>query len=512
VCSAGKGVCERSGTYECAAGKVVCSAKPGKPSTELCGTKYDEDCDGKTDEAPDGACCHHEDCGDVELCMRPADDAFAAGKCTSFARPNADCKRDGDKVFCTCREGYDEDDAMCVRNACIALKGDDPPCASNQTCEPTKPGEKTCSCKKGFDDCDEKPNNGCEQPLDVIDNCGECGAICDARATCTGEEPSCICDRPLIGDGSSCIGFGPISAGVEVTCGIRLSGAIECFPASAPTPPSGTFKQLALGGTHHCAVAADGTVACWGTSSSGAQNVPTNPPNSDYVQVVVGNEHSCALKKDGTPVCWGVSQTNPGSATDHGQSAPPRDTFRQLAAGGYHSCGLHADGSVRCWGAGTTQDADCRDSYECGQAMPPDEHFIQIAAGIYHSCGLRADGSVLCWGAGATDDDQESSPNHGQLLVPSDTKFTFISAGAYHTCGVRTDKQVSCWGAGSQPGTQLPADFGQSIAPTAEFLRVAAGGFHTCGLTNVNQLQCWGGELSQNLPQMQTAGTWPVNP
>ena len=513
VCSAGEGVCERAGAYACVGGEAVCNAEPGMPSEELCDTERDEDCDGQVDEAPEGTCCSHDDCGEVELCSRPMGDAFAAGSCMAVERPNADCARAGDEISCICRNGYYEDDGKCVRNACIALEGEAAPCADNQSCEPTKPGEKTCACEPGFDDCDDKLENGCEQPLDAAEHCGACGVRCDPRASCsTATAASCVCERPLIGDGSSCIGFGPISAGYEVTCGIRISGAIECFPASAPTPPTGTFKQLAVGGSHHCALRSDATVACWGSSTNGAHNVPTSPPNSDYVQVVVGNEHTCALKKDGTPVCWGISQTNPGSTSDLGQSIAPRDTFRQLAAGGFHTCGLRADGSVRCWGAGLTQEDSCWDSYKCGQGSAPDERFIQITAGIYHSCGLRADGTALCWGAGATDDDKEESPHRGQLLVPRETKFTLISAGSFHTCGVRTDGGVSCWGAGTKSGLQLPADYEQSIVPAGEFLRVSGGFLHTCGLTKANQLRCWGGLDAANLPSTATSGTWPVNP
>lgn len=515
VCSVGQGVCERAGEYVCMAGEVACSAEPGTPSEELCDTERDEDCDGQVDEAPENSCCDHEDCAKLELCSRPAGDAFAAGTCKSFDRPNADCMRDGDEVTCACRDGYYEDDGMCSRNACVALEGEDPPCAPNQSCEPTDPGEKACSCEAAFDDCDDAADNGCEQPIDVVEHCGGCDVLCDPRATCsTDDETRCVCERPLIGDGSSCIGFGPIGAGAEITCGIRVTGSIECFPASAPTPPSGSFKQLAIGTNHHCGLMADTSIACWGSSDNGVLNIPSSPPNQDYVQVVVGGFHVCALKDDGTPVCWGVGQTNPGSVNDHGQSMPPDETFHQLAAGTRHTCGLRADGSVRCWGAGLTEDAGCGPSnYECGQGMPPDESFVQLTAGQYHSCGLRADGAALCWGAGATDDDMGSSPNWGQLIVPSGVEFIFISAGIYHTCGVGTDKAVTCWGAGLlEFGGTLPADSGQSYAPAGDFLRVASGAFHTCGLTATNQLRCWGGLNPADLPQTSTTGTWPVNP
>ena len=121
VCSVGQGTCERAGTYACSGGEVVCSVEPGMPSEELCDTERDEDCDGQVDETPENACCDHDDCSQLELCSRPAGDAFAAGTCKSFERPNADCMRDGDGISCTCQQGYDDDDGTCSRNACVPL-------------------------------------------------------------------------------------------------------------------------------------------------------------------------------------------------------------------------------------------------------------------------------------------------------------------------------------------------------------------------------------------------------
>jgi len=90
VCSVGQGACERAGTYECEHREVTCSATPGTPSSELCDTKRDEDCDGMVDEAPEGGCCKNADCDELHVCDRPQDDAFAPGSCVSFMSPNAD--------------------------------------------------------------------------------------------------------------------------------------------------------------------------------------------------------------------------------------------------------------------------------------------------------------------------------------------------------------------------------------------------------------------------------------
>src|SRR5262249_18052328 len=39
-------------------------------------------------------------------------------------------------------------------------------------------------CEKGYDNCDGKQPNGCEQSLSDSMDCGACGTICDPRAAC----------------------------------------------------------------------------------------------------------------------------------------------------------------------------------------------------------------------------------------------------------------------------------------------------------------------------------------
>jgi hypothetical protein len=79
-----------------------------------------------------------------------------------------------------------------------------PTCQSGQ-CE-------IASCLAGFGDCDGRPENGCEQPLDTLRHCGACGQRCrkascgggtctavdcgqyPGRADCDGDQASCEID------------------------------------------------------------------------------------------------------------------------------------------------------------------------------------------------------------------------------------------------------------------------------------------------------------------------------
>jgi|GEM_PF-6034380 len=53
ACSAGLGVCSRTGVYVCSGGAAVCNAVPGTPSAEIC-NGLDDDCDGVVDNGNPG--------------------------------------------------------------------------------------------------------------------------------------------------------------------------------------------------------------------------------------------------------------------------------------------------------------------------------------------------------------------------------------------------------------------------------------------------------------------------
>src|SRR5512145_795776 len=55
-----------------------------------------------------------------------------------------------------------------------------------------------------------------------------------------------------------------------------------------------------------------------------------------------GTDHNCALAEDGSVACWGRGED--------GRASPPSETFAQVSAGSWYTCGVKADGKVVCWG------------------------------------------------------------------------------------------------------------------------------------------------------------------
>ena len=247
--------------------------------------------------------------------------------------------------------------------------------------------------------------------------------------------------------------FNAVSAGDSHTCGLRASGAVECWGYSdlgRVDALQGPFSAVSAGGLHTCGLRTDSTVECWGNDDDGQ----TDAPAGSFSAVSAGLWHSCGLRTDSTVECWGNN--------DDGQAQPPQGSFSAVSAGGIHTCGLRTNGTIECWDS----DGDGN-----GQPDPPEGTFSAVSAGGFHTCGLRANGTIECWGS--NDDGQTDAPQGA---------FSAVSAGQWHSCALLTDGTIECWGYN---------DLGQADAPAGTFNAVSAGGRHTCGLRTNGTIECW---------------------
>ena len=271
--------------------------------------------------------------------------------------------------------------------------------------------------------------------------------------------------------------FTSVSAGGSHTCGVRDTGAVECWGWNGngqSTPPSGSFFSVSAGGSHTCGVRDTGEVQCWGDHLLGD---PT-PPSGAFFSVSAGASHTCGVRDTGEVQCWGYH--------GGGKTTPPSGTFFSVSAGGSHTCGVRDTGEVQCWG----WNGD-------GQSTPPDGKFALVSASADHTCGVLRSGEVECWG----DDD------FGQSTPPAAGVFFSVSAGGNHTCGVLRSGEVECWGRNDrgQSSSRAGDDVGQTTPPAGIFVSVNAGGEHSCGIRDTGQVQCWGSnELGVSTPPLDT--------
>lgn len=176
------------------------------------------------------------------------------------------------------------------------------------------------------------------------------------------------------------------------TCyGPAMVGAnfYNCFP-------SGSSRQLLVPGSAHGAVAVsmrgdeealalqpDGRVIAWDARWSVLRIVPA-AAMSGVIAISSGGDHHLALKADGSVIAWGDNT--------EGECDVPAGLASAVAVSAIKntSFAIHGDGSVTAWG-----------SNENGQATPPAglSGVISIRGAEGMVLAVKADGSVVSWGA-----------------------------------------------------------------------------------------------------------------
>lgn len=233
-----------------------------------------------------------------------------------------------------------------------------------------------------------------------------CGSVVGGRAMCWGAN-----DRGQLGNGTNIDSAVPvlvagvynvveIATGSGFACALVVDGTVHCWgdntsfqlgdgggqtQSSFPTGVFGAtnIAAIAAGVSHACAVAASGSLSCWGANSRG--QIGINSTTSAQVATLVsgitkvvaaspGAFFTCATRSTGGAACWGSDDSGELSAVDTASHLTPTTVFagthvltgvKQIAAGtglrrvlfngggvipAEHTCTLLADGTIRCWG------------------------------------------------------------------------------------------------------------------------------------------------------------------
>lgn len=242
-----------------------------------------------------------------------------------------------------------------------------------------------------------------------------CAILEDGRVKCWGTGRIANDGRPFTDATPTLV------AGVEQAEELVASGAIACARGASGVacwgtdeksiaPPAGSFRQIAAGFTHACALDAAGAVACWGPGDWGGKGIFAKPAGIvGAVQVVTGDRHACVITKAKTVQCWGMNDAGQlGIKSDmepHKKpvTVPGVTGVVRLAAGESSTCALVRDGSVRCWGSNGEGELGLgtRSSDERPARVSALSDVDQICLASAHGCALTKQSKLLCWGSNA---------------------------------------------------------------------------------------------------------------
>lgn len=304
-----------------------------------------------------------------------------------------------------------------------------------------------------------------------------------------------------------------------------------------------TITQISAGYTHSCALTSEGTVACWGSNTWGELGVPGISQSTTPVPIVpppvlgtkvltnvsAGYGTTCAVATDGTTACWGWQ----GASQVVGTIAS--GTVIQVSVGRAHTCVLISTGAAACWGDNTH--GQLGDGTFVNSTIPVmviatgalnGKSLRQITAGEDHTCAFATDGTAACWGANGHGELGNNQTKDSAVPVLVNTSGVLagnsprlINAGQQFTCAALADGRAACWGDNAHRQLGNPAAGGMSTVPVAvdnggplagdDVVQVTAGVWHACALKSTGQAACWGVANMGQLGDGSDLSTLPPN-
>lgn len=299
-------------------------------------------------------------------------------------------------------------------------------CGDYTTCGVTSGGQARCWGRDKEGEIGD--GGGADKPATVVPGLGKvkkvvlaarfgCALLEDGKVKCWGTGRIANDSKPYTNAKPTPVvdvdGAEEISASGTVACA-RAGSKVTCWGPEKPigSPPPGTYKQIAAGFSHACALDSAGAVVCWGAAEWGPKGAFAKPALKDAKEMVTGDRHACVITKDKKVACWGNNDAGQlGTKADGEPHKKPNDVpglkdVVKLAGGEATTCAILKDGSARCWGANGEGELGLgKKSPDERPGKPALSDVAQICLASSHGCALTTGGKIMCWGAN----------KHGQL-------------------------------------------------------------------------------------------------
>jgi hypothetical protein len=299
------------------------------------------------------------------------------------------------------------------------------------------------------------------------------GAVCKPLNTCNGgsrfeedcighsECPGASCTSEF-GSSTKCLG-GPDHADACTT----NADCDEFFEDGFPVGGSYVGIAVSESGAAACAIAAGGTLGCWGELGAFASGICIGTNGYPAWGTACSVESDCTIGSNALSTCiLGMP--------------PEAGSYTQIDAAYGHFCGLKSDGSVDCWGyrlAGTP-------NYASWSSESSSTDFVHVEVATGYACGLKGDGTIECWG------DDEDGNFASNLTPPAGTFSSFALVDGLGCARRVSDNGITCWG---------DVDSYTGLFPeTCDWAAVFSGESEMCFLDTEGNAACfWSGSTSE---------------
>ena len=276
-----------------------------------------------------------------------------------------------------------------------------------------------------------------------------------------------------------------------------------------------TWRAVATGNFHTCAIRTTGTLWCWGSNSFGqlgsGTTVDIQSPTqigdeNDWVSLSADQNYVCAIKTNGTLWCWGSNANGHlGDGTTATRLSPNQvgtsTSWREVSVGDIHTCAIQSDDSMWCWGNNTVgQVGDGTTSTRLSPVQIAGSNWKSVSSGGSFTCATKNDTSLWCWGTNNSGQvgDGTTSTRFSPVQITGSNWNQVSTAGA-SSCATKNDLSLWCWGNNSyrQLGDNTTTTrFSPVQLSGSNWINVEVGNLEACATSSNGEIWCWGNNAS----------------